>query len=145
MSTTGLKWLEPVPSTFCVLIGTDITLNPFLQALIISCEQFRPWTSGVTHRTSLFWESASRQQCLPRCCIKFGAWIHQTLTQRVTAVKSMSSPGSIQELPLERIPKRLETAFLWEHTFDSIASLCNNGVYEIQFLLLHLANESGIM
>jgi hypothetical protein len=40
----------------------------------------------------------------------------------------MSSPGSIQELPLESIPKRLETAFLWEHTFDSIASLCNNGV-----------------
>jgi len=36
-----------------------------------------------------------------------------------------------QELPLESIPKRLETAFLWEHTFDSIASLCNNGVYDL--------------
>ena len=60
--------------------------------------------------------------------IKFGAWIHQTLTQRGTAVKSMSSPGSIQKWPLESILKRLETAFLWEHAFGSIASLCNNGV-----------------
>ncbi len=32
VSTTGLKWLEPIASTFCVLIGTDITLPPFLQA-----------------------------------------------------------------------------------------------------------------
>jgi len=31
---------------------------------------------------------------LPCCCIKFGAWIHQTLTQRGTATKSMSSTGS---------------------------------------------------
>ena len=33
----------------------------------------------------------------PCCCIKFGAKIHQILTQRGMAVKSMSSPGSIQE------------------------------------------------
>jgi len=33
----------------------------------------------------------------PCCCIKFGAKIHQTLTQRGIAVKSMSSPGSILE------------------------------------------------
>ena len=33
----------------------------------------------------------------PCCCIKFGAWIYQTLTQRGMAVKSMSSPGSIQK------------------------------------------------
>jgi len=44
-------------------------------------------------------------------------------------MKSMSSPGSIQEWPLEGIPKYLETAFLWEHTVDSIESLCNNGVH----------------
>ncbi len=66
---------------------------------------------------------------LPRCCIKFVAWIHQTLHQRGMAVKSMPSPGSIQGWPLESILKRLETAFLWEHTVESIASLCNNGVY----------------
>jgi len=60
--------------------------------------------------------------CLPRCCIKFGARIHQTLNQRGTAVISTSSPGTIQEWPLESIPKRLETAFLWEQPFDSPAS-----------------------
>ena len=36
VSTTRLKWLEPVPSTFYVLIRTDNTRNPFLQALIRS-------------------------------------------------------------------------------------------------------------
>jgi hypothetical protein len=40
----------------------------------------------------------------------------------------MSSPGPIQEWLLESIYKRLETAFLWEQPFDSLASLCNNGV-----------------
>ncbi len=49
----------------------------------------------------------------PRCCIKFAAWIHQTLHQRGMAVKSMPFPRSIQEWPLESILKRLETAFLW--------------------------------
>jgi hypothetical protein len=44
------------------------------------------------------------------------------------AVKAMSSPGTIQEWALKGIPKRLETAFLWEYTVDSMASLCNNGV-----------------
>jgi len=33
----------------------------------------------------------------PCCCIKFGAWIYPTLTQRGMAVKSMLSLGSIQE------------------------------------------------
>jgi hypothetical protein len=50
------------------------------------------------------------------------------LNERGTAVKPMSSSGSIQERPLESIPKRLETAFLWEQPFDSLASLYNNGV-----------------
>jgi hypothetical protein len=54
VSATGLKWLEPVPSTCCVLIGTDIALNPFLQALVRSSQQFRHWTSDFTHQTSLF-------------------------------------------------------------------------------------------
>ena len=90
---------------------------------------------------------------LPRCCIQFGAWIYPvrnnaplvfesrysgtrisngvypTLTQRGMAVKSMSSPGSIQGWPLEVILKRVETAFWWEYAVDSTASLCNNGVY----------------
>ncbi len=43
----------------------------------------------------------------------------------------MPSPGSIQGWPLESILKTLETAFLWEHTGESIASLCNYGVYVI--------------
>lgn len=54
VSVTGLKWLEPVPSTCCVLIGTDIALNPFSQALVRSSQQFRHWTSDFTHQTSLF-------------------------------------------------------------------------------------------
>ncbi len=44
-------------------------------------------------------------------------------------MKSMPFPGSIQGWPLESILKKLETAFLWEYTVESIASLCNNGVY----------------
>jgi hypothetical protein len=36
------------------LIGTDIALNPFLQALVRSSQQFRHWTSDFTHQTSLF-------------------------------------------------------------------------------------------
>ncbi len=60
--------------------------------------------------------------------------MNQTLTQKETALKSMSSPGSIQEWPLERPLKKLETAFLWRHTFDSIASLCNNGVKLLIFI-----------
>jgi hypothetical protein len=43
----------------------------------------------------------------------------------------MSSLGSIQEWPLESVPKSLENAFLWEQPFDSLASLCNNGVKEL--------------
>jgi hypothetical protein len=43
----------------------------------------------------------------------------------------MSSPGLIQEWLLESIPKRLENAFLWEQPFDSLASLCNNGVKDL--------------
>jgi len=43
----------------------------------------------------------------------------------------MSSHRPIQEWPLESTPKRLEPAFLWEQPFDSIASLCNNGVYQM--------------
>jgi len=54
--------------------------------------------------------------------------VNQTLSQRGTAVKSMSSPGSIQEGPLESTPKRLEPAFLWEQPFDSIASLSTTGL-----------------
>ncbi len=56
----------------------------------------------------------------PRCCIKFDAWIHQTLHQKGMAVKSMPSPGSIHGWPLGSILKRLETVFLWEHTIESI-------------------------
>ena len=79
-----------------------------------------------------------RQRLRGECPAGISNGVNQTLAQRGTAVKSMSSPGSIQGLPLESIPKRLETAFLWEHTFDSIASLCNNGVkyFFLRILLL---------
>jgi hypothetical protein len=50
------------------------------------------------------------------------------LNQREAVMKSMTSLGSIQERPLESFPKRLETGFLWEQPFDSLASLYNNGV-----------------
>ncbi len=57
------------------------------------------------------------------------------------AVKSMPSPGSIQGWPLESILKRLETAFLCEHTVESIASLCNNGVKLILEMMIIEGNK----
>jgi len=65
---------------------------------------------------------SSRNDCLPAGRQGISNGVYPTLTQRGMAVKSMSSPGSIQELPLGVIlppghealwagGKRVETAF----------------------------------
>jgi hypothetical protein len=55
VSATGLKWLEPVPSTCCVLIGTDNTPSPFLQALIRSSNSVsnREVKRAISFKTSV--------------------------------------------------------------------------------------------
>src|SRR4030042_658721 len=51
VSITGLKWLKPVPSTSGILIGTDNTLKPFLQALIRSSNSV---SNPVVERSTSF-------------------------------------------------------------------------------------------
>jgi hypothetical protein len=63
----GLKWLNPVQSTSCVLIGTDITRNPFLQALIRKsnpeateiAHPFKPSQRSIYHRKKLSRDTAA--------------------------------------------------------------------------------------
>ena len=52
------------------------------------------------------------------------------LTPQTSNLKHLWSPtGKARGTFIGYPPKRLETAFLWEHIFDSIASLCNKRVY----------------
>jgi len=81
--------------------------------------------------------------------VKFGTWIHPVRnnaplgfeSQRLEFLTGWTKPllreGCHEinvilwinpRVAFRRYPKNLETTFLWEHTVDSIVSLCNNGV-----------------